>query len=265
MAVGKSKRVIKAGKKGSKKKVGDSFAKKEWYDVKAPAYFKVRDVAKTVCNRTIGQKSAESNLKGRIVEMNLADLNEDEDATSKKMSLIIEDVQGRKCLTDFHRMDITRDKYQGLFKKRQTLINAQADAKTTDGYVVRMFAMSFTDKVAGQLKSNCYAQTATAFKIRRAMVTTMKRETSAVSLRELVKKLIPDAIGREMEKRCKRFHALKDTLVWKVKLIRKPKFDLVKLMEVHTGEGDEAGADMVRPEDEEAKNLLTRDVDGADE
>ena len=36
MAVGKSKRV---GKKGNKKKVGDFMLKKEWYDLKPPAYF----------------------------------------------------------------------------------------------------------------------------------------------------------------------------------------------------------------------------------
>ena len=38
----------KGGKKGGKKKAVDPFLKKEWYDVKAPSMFTVKQVGKTL-------------------------------------------------------------------------------------------------------------------------------------------------------------------------------------------------------------------------
>uniref|UniRef100_A0A8C4MLK4 40S ribosomal protein S3a n=1 Tax=Equus asinus asinus TaxID=83772 RepID=A0A8C4MLK4_EQUAS len=88
----------RGGKKGAKKKVVDPFSKKDWYDVKAPAMFNIRNIGKTLVTRTQGTKIASDGLKGRVFKVSLADAQNDEVAF-RKFKLITEDVQGKKCLT----------------------------------------------------------------------------------------------------------------------------------------------------------------------
>merc|ERR1712173_317517 len=108
--------------------------------------------------------------------------------------------------------------------------------------------------------TNCYAQSAQIRKIRKKMVHIVSKEVNACTLREVVKKLVAESIGKEITKSCESVFPLKDVHVRKVKIIKKPKFDITKLMELH-GDGDgDMGTDMLRPEAEEAVNLLTADV-----
>merc|ERR1719281_668860 len=222
--------------------------------------FSTRSCGKTLVSKTQGTKIASDGLKGRVLEVNLADLNNDEDQAYKKIRLCIDDVQGRNCLTDFHGLELTRDKMCSLIKKWTTLIEAYTDVKTSDGFVVRLFVIGFTKRRPDQVKTNCYAQTAQIKKIRKKMVEIMTSEAGSCQLRDLVKKLIPESIGKEIEKQCEGIFPLKDVHIRKVKVLKKPKFDITKFMELHTG-GDDSGADMLRIEEaEEAQNTLSAEV-----
>jgi small subunit ribosomal protein S3Ae len=263
MAVGKNKRLTKGGgKKSGKKKQGDPFLRKEWYDIKAPSMFNIRNVGKTLVTKTAGTKIASESLRGRVVEANLADMMADsEDLAHKKIKLCVEEIQGRNCLTDFHGMELTRDKQCSLIRKWHTLIEAHVDAKTTDGYTVRLFCIAFTTKRQDQVKTSCYAQSGQIRRIRKKMVDIMISEASKAPLRDLVKKLIPEVITKEIERQTCGIFPLKDCCIRKVKIIKKPKFDVTKLMELHgDGDGDDAGVTMVRPETEEAQNTLTAEI-----
>ena len=43
-------------------------------------------------------------------------------------------------------------------------------------------------------------------------------------------------------------------------VMKKPKFDITKLMELHQGGGEDEGAALGRPEGEEAQNVLSAEV-----
>lgn len=268
MAIGKNKRLTRGGKKGAKKKAGDPFLKKEWYDMKAPSMFKKRRCGKTLVSKTAGTKIASDGLKGRVCEINLGDLydteptGQDEDQNFKKIKLSIEDIQGRSCLLDFHGLSLTREKLCYLVRKWQTLIEGNVDVKTTDGYSVRIFCIGFTKFRPEQRtegSSNCYAQTSQIRRIRKKMVETIQEECGKCSLRDNVKNFIASSIEKDITKKCNRIHPLKDVFIRKVKVLKKPKFDITKLMELHHADGD-GGAEMLRPEDEAAQNVLAAEV-----
>ena len=238
-------------KKGGKKKAVDPFLKKEWYEIKAPSMFSVRNCGKTLVTRTQGTKIASDALKGRVFEISLGDLNNDEDQTYRKIKLICEDVQGYNCLTNFHGMGMTRDKLASLIKKWQTLVEGNVDVKTTDGYTLRMFAIGFTTKMPNQVSKMCYANSAQVRQIRKKMVDVMREEASKCDLKDLVLKLIPEYMGGEIEKACAGIFPMQNVFVRKVKVLKKPKFDLVKLMELHSGEGAEDSGDKAEGDAEE--------------
>uniref|UniRef100_A0A8W8MQN8 40S ribosomal protein S3a n=7 Tax=Magallana gigas TaxID=29159 RepID=A0A8W8MQN8_MAGGI len=89
--------------------------------------------------------------------------------------------------------------------------------------------------------------------IRRKMVDIITKEVTSNDMKEVVNKLIPDSIGKDIEKACQGIYPLHDVFIRKVKVLKKPKFDIGKLMEMH-GEGGsktvitDSGETVARPE-----------------
>merc|ERR1711998_290180 len=207
--------------------------KKDWHDIKPPSVFAVRSAGKTPVTRTTGTKIASDGLKGRVFEICLADLNKDEDQAYRKFKLCCEEVQGTQCLTNFHGMSFTTDRLRSLVRKWQSLVECATDVKTTDGYVLRIFCIGFTKKRPNQLKKTCYCTSAQAKAIRKKMTDIITREATSSDLKDLVSKFIPEVIGKEVEKSCHGIYPLQNCVVRKVKVLKKPKFDMSKLLEIH--------------------------------
>ena len=62
------------------------------------------------------------------------------------------------------------------------------------------------------------------------------RDVSTGDLKDAVNKLIPDAPGQDIERACQSIYPLHDVFIRKFKVLKEPKFDLGKLMDMH-GEG----------------------------
>ena len=206
-------------------------------------------VGKTLVNKTTGLKNANDALKGRIVEVSLADLQKDEDHAFRKIKLRVDEVQGKSCLTNFHGLDFTSDKLRSLVRKWQTLIEANITVKTTDDYLLRLFAIAFTKRRPNQIKKTTYAASSQIRAIRKKMTEIIQREASSCNLSQLTTKLIPEVIGREIEKATQGIYPLQNVghseienwivlttgkvHIRKVKLLKQPKFDLGALLNLH--------------------------------
>merc|ERR1712226_1199238 len=141
-------------------------------------------------------------LLGRVFEVSLGDLKtKGEDDAFRKFKLKIEEITGSQCLTNFYGMDLTTDKLRSLVRKWHTLIEANVDVKTTDGYTLRLFCIGFTKRRSNQVRKTSYAQSSQVRTIRRKMIEIMQREASVVDLAELVqRKLIAESFGRVIDK-----------------------------------------------------------------
>ena len=159
-------------------------------------------------------KNANDALKGRIVEVSLADLQKDEDHAFRKIKLRVDEVQGKACLTNFHGLDFTSDKLRSLVRKWQTLIEAHATVKTTDDYLLRLFVIAFTKRRQNQIKKTTYAASSQIRAIRKKMIEIIQSQASGCSLVNLVGKLIPEVIGREIEKATQGIYPLQNVITY---------------------------------------------------
>jgi small subunit ribosomal protein S3Ae len=157
MAIGKNKRLTK-GKKGQKKKIIDSMSRKDWLDFKAPAPFDSKPFGKTCITKSSGTRIATDVIRGRVVEVSLADLKNNSDNMAwRKVKLQVEDVDGNSCRTSFYGMDMTRDKLCSFIRKWQSLVESVCEVKTMDGTVLRCFVIGFTKKRDNQISKTSYA------------------------------------------------------------------------------------------------------------
>jgi len=229
MTIGKSKKIIK--KKGAKKS-RDPFEKKVWFNVKAPNIFTKRFICKTPVNPTSGGKTSESSLLGRVYEVSLGDLNNDESKAYMLFKFRTELVQGDECLTDFYGMRFTTDKVQSLLRKWHTLIEGNVNVQTSDGYTLRLFCVAFTKRSKYQIKKTSYAKASQIREIRKRMVETMVKEASCTH-KNLVLKLVSESVGKEVEKACREIYPLQNVYIRKVKVLKTPKVSSEQILELH--------------------------------
>jgi len=101
-----------------------------------------------------------------------------------------------------------------------------------------MFCIAFTKRSKRQVKATCYAKNSQQKLIRQKMQEIMVSECQKSTLRDLFKKFLSDDIGQQISKAASKIFPLENVVIRKVKVLKKPKFDLTKLMELYQSKAE---------------------------
>jgi small subunit ribosomal protein S3Ae len=151
-----------------------------------------RNFTKTPVNVTQGKTYSHESIKGRIFEISVGDLNPGSKSAYQKVRLIVDDaseIANKECITNFHGLTTTKDHLCSLIRKWHSLIETFVDVKTTDGFLLRFFVVTFTKKAQGQLKATSYAQRSQIKLIRKKINEVVIGQVNKGSLKDLVSKM----------------------------------------------------------------------------
>lgn len=212
----------KTSNKQSKKTEKDGFAKKEQYILTVPAsMFANNVVGTTILTRQNTAILTEKKLQGRTFYVNQGELQND--CSFRKYKFVCTHVTGKDVHSTFAGMSLTTDKERSIPKKWHTLIDAVVDVCTADQYVLRVFVMAVTRKMADHVKRHCYAKTSQVKEIRRAMVQVVQEEMQNENVVEVVKKVANDYIDKRIEEMASMVLPLQNCHVSRIKVLSRPK------------------------------------------
>ncbi|AFN82954.1 40S ribosomal protein S3A [Encephalitozoon romaleae SJ-2008] len=204
----------------AKKKTGqDSFARKEWYNLRSPSIFPSNINGKTLVSKATG-KNAHMRAIGRRYDVNHADLTKNNDVAHRKFIFKIGDVKGADCIGFFDGMELTSDKHKAMIKKWHSLIEAQKDIVAKDQSVFRVFVMAVTKRPHGYTKKTCYVKHSDEKRIRKIMFDVIEEELGGRSVDDIMSKLSNETVGKRIEELGSEIFPLQNCCVRKVKTIK---------------------------------------------
>ncbi|KAG0439895.1 40S ribosomal protein S1 [Dictyocoela muelleri] len=219
-------RLKKGGKKARLKKEKDPYAKKEWFTLVAPPCFSERSVGKTIVSKSNTLQQTHKKLIGRTFEINQGDLNPgNEEGAIRNFKFMVGRVNGTEAIGHFHSMAMTTDKQKGMVKKWHTLIEAVADAKTSDGYQLRFLISAITRKHPLSTKKTAYVNRNTVKDVRKTIFETVSELIEGQDIISAMKKMCTDEIAITVSRKCETFCPLQVCHTIKVNTLRKPKFE----------------------------------------
>lgn len=197
--------------------------------------FAERDFTTSPVNVTQGERLSSDQMKGRVYTVSLGDLSHIN--PHKQIKLVVDEEQdkgSKVALTNFYGMDTTRDHLMSLIKKWHTLIDCFVDAKTSDGFLLRLFVFAITKKKKGQQRATCYAQQNQLKQIRKIITAMISKEVKRSTLKDLIPKLLLNDLTNDITTKASKIFPLQNVMIRKVKTIKRPRFDISQLLNMHT-------------------------------
>ena len=219
--------------KQSKKVKQDSFLKKEWRHVYVPGYFGgKRDIGVTVSNKIARGKVPMDYVANRVWEVSHGDVTNDMSHGYRifKFRTI---AAGDDVYTQFAGMRMAKDKVDSTLRKYRTLIEASTDVKTSDGFILRLFAIGFSKKMANSHSNHAYATQTNCRAVRDAMIKAMTDACENNTVEQLSKDIVEEKIEQQIVEACKTVYQVEGVYVTKIKVIKAPALTAEQIKALH--------------------------------
>lgn len=261
MAKGKNK---KLSKKGKATKTGGKhpFLKKEWFSVIAPAALRdSKSIGWTCCKKPTGTQIVSDFLKNRVAEMSYADITGAAKDVSKRVKVLIEEIQGSSCFTSFYAFELSREKIAAMLKKRQSLVEIVTEVKTSDNVIFRIFAVAVTNRRQGQLKLNSYTKQSKVRLLRKKLFAELSGHAAGVASNTFIHEVVSEALTSKLEKSAHEVVPGVKLQIAKLKIVKRQAIDVVKQTEeiaLLAPKKEETGKRTEHSEHLEAQNPLSK-------
>lgn len=173
--------------KTTTRKVKDRWRAKEWYKIHAPKMFNEMQIGET-------PSGDPSSLVGRTTEVTVHDLTGDFSKMHIKLKFKVHDVTGSDAHTVFVGQDLTSDYIRRLTRRKRTKTDHVVDARTKDGFLVRVKPMCVTEK-------RIQASQETA--IRTIMTSHLHKIIADMSISDVVKSVISGDMAKDLSRSTK--------------------------------------------------------------
>lgn len=259
MSKGKNKKVPKkdkANKKGEK----HPFSRKEWYNLISPAAVQTKKpIGWTCCKKPQGTQVVSDFLKGRIAEMAYSDITGNSKDVCKRLHVIVDEIQGANCFTNFYKYELTRDKISGMLRKRQTLIEINTEVKSEDGTILRVFLVVVSKKLPNQTKLNSYVKHSVCKILRKKMIPEIQSLASKSKCDNFIYDVLTESLQKKLEKLAVKVIPGCMLQVIKIKCVKRGVVDTKKLTEDFVEAIKQTEEKEKTEENPEAQNQLTKE------
>jgi small subunit ribosomal protein S3Ae len=177
---------VKKGKAAARK-VKDKWKAKDWYKIYAPRMFNQVELGET-------PSSDPSSIMGRQAEVTVHELTGDFSKMHIKIRFRVEEVKGLEAHTVFTGHELTSDYVRRLTRRKRTKTDHVVDARTKDGFLIRLKPMSITEQ---------RIQAAQETAIRGIMSSYLLSSVSEMTASELVKSIISGDLTRDLSQACR--------------------------------------------------------------
>lgn len=150
-------------------------------------------------------------LKGRVIEVSLADINNDYSKMHVKLEFQIVEVVGTKAQTRFKGHSFARDYLRFLVRRRRTRIDSISTVKTKDGVPFRVTVTGFTAHRSKTSKKDA---------IRRKMLAIVAERAGELNSKDFIREATGGKLSSIVYFQCKSIYPLKGVEVQKSRILK---------------------------------------------